>query len=272
LTDKKVITSAYDSPKEYLQKIWVSRHLIWLFAKRDIRIKYANTWLGISWTLLQPLTGLCIFTLLFSYVLKIESGNMAYPVYAFIGFNAWNFFSAVLNQGAPAVYQNQVLVTKVSFPKMVLNLSKVLTSGFDFLIAAVLLIALMPFFKTVPGWQIFFLPLVFLLNAVIGLTMALWLSALALKRRDLFHIIPYISSFGIWLTPVFYTMDIFPEEWQFVFYFNPMTTVVEAYRWCLSSSYVFDVYLLINIPVVAVLFVGAFLLYNRKEKVIVDYI
>lgn len=254
----------------YLNKIWQSRELILLFAKRDIQIKYANTFLGVGWTLLQPITGLIIFSVLFHYVLNIQSSGMPYPIYAFLGFSSWTLFSSIFHQGATSVYDNQSLISKVSFPKIIFVLSKVLTGSVDFLISAVLLLLMMLFYQQIPGWGMILFPLVFLLNILIGCTAALWLSSLALRNRDLFHIIPYVSGFGIWLTPVFYNISVFPEQWRVLFYFNPMATVVEANRWCLSATYDFDIHLLWNIPAMLFLFFGAFLYYGRKEKMFAD--
>ncbi len=270
MSNRKIITSEQDSTLTYLNKIWQSRELILLFAKRDIQIKYANTFLGVGWTLLQPITGLIIFSVLFHYVLKIQSSGMPYPIYAFLGFSSWTLFSAIFHQGATSVYDHQTLISKVSFPKIIFVLSKVLTGSLDFVISAALLIVLMVFYHQMPGWGILIFPLVFLLNLMIGCAAALWLSSLALQNRDLFHIIPYVSGFGIWLTPVFYSISVFPEKWRFLFYLNPMATAVEAYRWCLSTTYTFDVHLLWNIPFAILLFIGGLLYFGKKEKLFAD--
>lgn len=272
MAEPKIINREQDSLVKYLRNIWENRSLIWLFAKRDIGIKYANTWLGIGWTLLQPLTGLLIFSFLFSYVLQMESASMAYPVFAFSGYISWTLFSSIFHHGAPAVYQNYVLISKVSFPKIVLNLSKVLTASLDFFLSLILLLAIMPFFNVTPGLTILLLPLVIIFNILIGLTAALFLSAAALRFRDLFHIIPYISNFGIWLTPIFYTPDLFPPQWKAIFYFNPMASAAELLRWSISGNYPLDPLLLANIPVVILLFILSLAIYNRREKTMADQI
>lgn len=243
-----------------------------MLALRDIKVKYANTLLGITWTILQPLTGLLIFTLLFNYVLNVQSPGISYPVFAFLGYSSWMFFSNLFNQAATSMHDNQTLINKVSFPRLVFHLSKVITCGLDFLISAALLMFLLPFFKVQPSLNIFLLPLFVLLNILAGLALAIWLSALAIKKRDLFHIIPYITGFGIWLTPVFYNMDIFPSKWNFVFYLNPMATIMEGYRWCLSADYILDTKLLWNIPALLILLITGIHFFKNRDKQIADYL
>lgn len=179
---------------------------------------------------------------------------------------------AVFNQGSTAIMDNQVIIQKAYFPKLILNLSKVLTSGFDFLLSLVILLILLPFYKYLPSWQIVFLPFFILLNILVGLTAAIWLSSLGYRKRDLFHIIPYISNFGIWLTPVFYTISMLPEKFRFIFYFNPMVTVVEGYRWCLAGGPWPDYNMLYCLPVLLLLLFAGVYNFKSVEDKFIDHL
>lgn len=267
---KTIITSKPDSAAVYLQKLLQYKNLIVSFAIRDIKIKYAQTFLGIGWTLIQPLIGVAIFSVFFSYIFKVNTSGMPYPIFAYMGLSSWNYFMLIFNQGASSILDNKEIIKKVYFPRLVLPLSKVLTGGVDFLISMAVLLLLLPLYNYWPSWQIVFLPLIVLLNIFVGITAALWLSAAGIRKRDLFHIIPFVSNFGMWLTPVFFTMELFPAQFRFLFYINPMATVVEGYRWCLRGGEWSDPLLFINLGFLLLLFFIGFSFFRKTEDKLVE--
>jgi lipopolysaccharide transport system permease protein len=269
----RTITSEQDSIVTYLQKVWEYKSLILSFTKMDIKAKYAQTFLGVTWTLLQPISGLLIFTFFFEYILKNQTFSVPFPVFAFIGFSAWNFWSNILNQGSTAIFDRRELLSKVYFPKIILPLSKVLTSSFDFFISLSLLIILIPAFKLNFSFKIILLPFVYFLQIIFSFSCSVILAIISLRKRDFFHIIPYVMNFGIWLTPVFYQINLFPEKWKFFFYINPIALCVEGYRWCIFEFYTIDEKLFYyNIPIIAILFIFAITLINKNENQFVERI
>lgn len=269
----KVISAQPDTFREYFLKIWNYRQLILSFAKKDIQAKYAQTFLGISWTLLQPISGLLIFTFFFEYVLKLKTFSVPFPVFAFIGFSAWNFWSSILNQGSTAIFDRRELLSKVYFPKIILPLSKVLTSSFDFFISLSLLIILIPAFKLSFAYKMIFIPIIYSLQVIFSFSCSIILAVISLRKRDFFHIVPYVMNFGIWLTPVFYQISLFPEKWKFFFYINPIALCIEGYRWCIFEYYPIDEKLFYyNLPIIAILFIIAISLMKKSENQFVDEI
>lgn len=266
----EIISSEPDSLRTYLCKIWDYRLLILSFAKRDIQTKYAQTVLGLAWTLLQPVTGIFIFTLFFNYILQIKLDGISYPVFALIGFSAWNLWSSIFQQGSIAIFEQRTLLSKVYFPKIILPISKVLTGSFDFLIMLLLLIVLIPIYDIDLTWRMILLPLFYFIQITFALSCAIILSVLSLKKRDFFHIIPYILNFGIWATPVFYSISLFPEKWRFAFQYNPIALCIEGYRWCIFSNYIFDKNLFISILIVMLLAISAVVLIKKTETKFVD--
>ena len=256
----------------YLRKIWSFRSMLLLFSKRDLQVKYAQTFLGIGWALLQPLTGLIIFTLFFGKLIKIDTGGVPYPLFAFTGMVSWFLFSQILVGAGLALQEGQNLIKRIYFPKMTLLLSKVLVSTLEFLVSLTLLILLMLALGRFPSARILYLPLFVLFNVASGLSIAIWLSALTIRHRDFHHIIPYLVNFGIWLTPVFYPATLIPRTYQWVLYLNPMAATIAGFRWCLAGMPPPDPgYLLSLIPVFLLL--GSGLNYFRKvESSIADYI
>jgi lipopolysaccharide transport system permease protein len=267
-----LITSEPDSTQEYLQKIWSQRNLILSIAKRDLKTKYTQTVLGLGWTILQPLTAILIFSTFFSLILPIDTSPLPYPIFAFIGFSAWNLWIQIFTQGAQVVFDNNHLVRKVYFAKMILPISKVLTASFDFMITLILLGVVFLIFDISISWKVAMLPFVFLLHILLSFSAAIILFAVSLKKRDLLHIIPYISNFGIWLTPVFYPRHLFPEQWRFLFNYNPLSGIVEAYRWCLSENYSLEINNVLIFLIIPLLFAAGVMLFKKNEDFIADYL
>lgn len=270
---KTVISSEKDSLKVYLQKIYFHKSLILTLAKRDLKVKYAQTSLGLLWTAIQPLTGLLIFTFFFNKVMKIESiPESGYAVFAFTGMTSWYFFSYLVYQSSTSLIQNQELMKKIYFPKLILPISKVLVGLVDFGISMILLLIIMMINGIVPSWHIIFLPIFILLNITVGLSVSIWLSALTVKKRDLQHIVPYLMNFGIWLTPVFFPATLIPEKYRALLYLNPMAGIVEGFRWCIWEYGQYDIYYSIGIALSILLLVSGVWYFRKVEDEIVDYI
>lgn len=245
--------------------------MVLILAKRDLSIKYAQTGLGVLWTILQPLTGLFIFAFFFNQIIKLpnipESG---YAIFAFTGMTAWYFFSYIVYQSSTSLTSSQDLTQKISFPKIILPLSKVIVGLADLGISMVLLIILMFFKGVFPIWHILFLPAFVVLNMLVGLSVSIWLSALTVRFRDLQHIVPYVINFGIWLTPVFFPATLIPGKWSWMLYFNPMAGIVEGYRWCLWSDWAYNPNYFIGIGLTVIVLVAGVYYFIRSEDQMVD--
>lgn len=256
----------------YLGRVWKARRLILTLAWRDVRITYAQTFLGILWAAIQPLTGLFIFTLFFSWMLKMDTGNVPYPLFAFTGLMSWYLFSALLRNAGTALISSQDLIRNLNFPRIILPLSKAFSSLPEFGISLVILLVMMLVLGHYPGWQIIFLPIFLLLNVFTALSIGIWLSALTLRYRDFQHIIPYILNFGIWLTPVFYPTTLIPEQYSYVLYFNPMAGIVQGFRWCLLGGDMPSPMFGFSFLAVIVLFFSGILYFRRVERMVTDLV
>lgn len=269
---KVVINEDSDTLSAFLKKIWQHRSLIVTLAKRDLKIKYAQTYLGAAWTILQPVTGLLIFTFFFNNVIKIDVPGGDYALFAFSGMTSWYFFSYIIYQSGNSLIQGQELMKKVYFPKLILPLSKVLVGFVDFGLSFIVLLILMMIKGILPGWQIIFLPLFIVLNVIVGLSISLWMTTLSIQYRDLQHILPYLVNFGIWLTPVFYPSTILPANTAYLLKYNPMAGIIEGFRYCLLPGYTFDMGYFIGIGISLVVFVLAILFFKRVEDRIIHLI
>ena len=264
---ERIIDSKPESLSNWMQTLFEYRRLIRVFAIRDLKAKYAQTLLGFFWTLIQPLAGLLVFSLFFGYLVKIPIPNdVPYPLFAFSGMISWYYFTYIMTQGGSSLINNQELIRKIYFPRVVLPLSRVITGFPEFAVSFLLIGIMMPFFGVWPSWAILFLPVFALLNVVAGLGVAIWLSAITIRIRDFHHIIPYLVNFGIWMTPVFYPGTIVPEPYQFLLYFNPMAGIIAGFRWTLLNGPPPD---LAFLPSFIFLFIFLFLgilVFKRAEK------
>lgn len=270
--DYHIINVNPDSFVEYFRKLIQYRFLILAFAKRDLKVKYAQTFLGVAWSILQPLTGVVIFTFFFSYILGWTSGDLPYSIYVLSGLLGWNFFSYIVNAGSASVQESSHLIKKIYFPKSILPLSKVVVASVELALSFLLLIPLMLYFGEMITWRIVFLPFVLLFNVLCALTFVFWLSAFAYKKRDLFHLMPFVLYFGIWLTPVFFDYNILPEKLRFLMDYNPMANVVSLWRWMLFDYSSFQWIWVMNFGIILTACLLGMYIYNRRESAFADYV
>ncbi|MDZ4667758.1 MAG: ABC transporter permease [bacterium] len=268
----RVISSEPDSFIEYFKKIWAFRSLIWVFARRDLKVKYSQTLLGISWTLLQPLLAVFIYSFFFGYILNWKSGELPFPVYVLSGLIGWNFFSYIIFQGSTSVQDASHTIKKIYFPKSILPLSKTLIALIELMLGILLFIPLLLYYRISISWHIVFIPIVILFNAICGLLPVFWIAALAYKRRDLFHLLPYLVTFGVWFTPIFFTTDILPQKLNYMLDFNPLANVIEIWRWLLFNYGHFKLIWVANFFLVLCFCIVGMSFYNKKESEFADYI
>jgi len=257
----------------YFAQVWSYRELIYVLARRDLKIKYAQTALGVFWSVLQPLTGLLIFTLFFDQIIEIDiPDDLPYPLFAFSGMISWYFFSYIVVSGGNSLVESQDIIKRIKFPKLVLPLSKVLVGMVDLIISFALMIMLMLIMGQLPGWQIVIFPFCVLINIIVGLSVSVWLSALTIRYRDFYHIIPYLINFGIWLTPVFYPATLIPEKYSFLIYGNPMAGVIALFRWSILGGAPPSMYYGISLILVLVILLLGFFYFKKMERLIADYV
>lgn len=232
---KTVITAENDSLVEYLANAWKHRNLVLTLAKRDIKIKYAQTAIGVGWSVIQPLTAVIVFTLFFGVILDMETAD-PYPLYVLSGIACWNLFNYIFSQGSTSLMNSQDLIRKLSFPKIVLPASKVLVGLVEFGVVMLLLIPLFIWYGTPVLPNLVLLPVVVFFLCVFALGASLVLAGATLRNRDLHHITPFLVNFGIWFTPVFYPISLIPDAYADFLYLNPMASLIEVFRWTLFGG------------------------------------
>lgn len=262
------ITSRSEKLRPYLKKTWSYRSMAWVLAKRDIKIKYAQSLVGIGWVVLQPLVAVAVYTIFFSRLLNLDT---PYPYVLFVvsGVIFWSLFNYIFSQGSNALLQNQDLIRKLYFPRVLLPVSKVLVALTEFVIVFGLFVGLLIYYGIPLSIKCLVLVPVLLGTACFGLGLALLLSAATIRNRDLHHIVPFLVYFGIWLTPVFYPVTIIPSTYAKWLYVNPMTSYIQWFRWGFFSEPI-DYFSWIGVLLGLLVCLAGILVFKAQEDKIAD--
>ena len=259
-----------------LKELFQYRDLFLILAYRDLRVRYAQTFLGFLWAFLQPAATLLIFTVVFGKAVKVDTGGVPYPVFAIAGMTAWTYFAFVMNQAGNAIIGAQEMVKKIYFPRLVIPLSKAVVGFVDFAIAFLFLAVLMVAYDFAPSFNIVYLPIFLILTIISALAVGIWLSALTIRYRDFQHIVPFLVQFGLYVTPTAYPAEIIINnlpDWAVVLYYmNPMAGVVEGFRWSILGGDPPSEYSCISFALIAVLFVSALFYFRKVERVMADIV
>jgi lipopolysaccharide transport system permease protein len=223
-----------------LGELWRYRELLYFFVWREIKVRYKQTALGMFWIVLQPVVSMVVFSVLFGALLKVPSGGVPYPIFAYVALLPWNYFASSLNRSSTNLVGSAQIITKVYFPRLIIPISAVLSGLIDFAIAFLVLIGLMIYYRVAPTPGVVLLPGFLLLAMLTALGFGLWLSALNVRFRDVNYLIPFLVQIWMYLTPVIYGATLIPEQFRFLLALNPMTGVVVGFRWALLGSQLTD--------------------------------
>ena len=255
-----------------LRDLWEYRELLYFMVWRDVKVRYKQTLLGVAWVVLQPLATTLVFTIIFGNLARMPSDNLPYALFAMAGLIPWNYFAGAFARGGTSLVSSANLISKVYFPRLIIPLSSVLGGLVDTTIVLVLLLVLMPFFGIVPTAVILTLPLFLLLAIAAALGISLWLSALNVQYRDVSYVIPFIGQFWFYATPVVYPASLIPEQWRWLYGLNPMTGVVEGFRWALFGKEPPGYLLAVSVVIVIALLISGSFLFRRMEKTFADVV
>ncbi len=255
-----------------LHELWEYRELLYLLTWRDIRVRYKQTVLGGAWAVVQPLLMMVVFSVFFGRLMNTPSDGLPYPVFSFCALLPWQLFAFGLTQAGNSLVANQHVITKVYFPRLLVPLSAVIAGLLDFAVAFVVLLALMAFYAIVPSIAILTLPFFILLALASAVAAGLWLSALNVQYRDVRHIIPFLTQVWLFATPIAYSGNLVPKQWQLLYGLNPMVGVVDGFRWALLGTPPPAASIFVSATVVGVALIGGLLYFRRVEKTFADVV
>lgn len=260
--------------RQYWRDLWRFRELFFFFAWRDLLVRYKQTVVGVSWSLIRPLLTMVVLTVVFGRLGRMPSGGVPYPLLVFCGMLPWQFFSTAVTESGNSLVAHANMITKVYFPRLVITVSSVMTSIVDFLISAVFLAILMAWFRFVPPIQVLFLPLIALLAVGASLGAGVWIAALMVEYRDFRFIVPFIVQFGLYLSPVGFQSSLVPARFRLLYSLNPMVGVIDGFRWALlgNKAPMYWPGMAIAIVEVVVLLVSGIWYFRKTERTFADVI
>jgi lipopolysaccharide transport system permease protein len=257
-------------------ELWQYRDLLWILALRDIKVRYKQTALGAAWAILQPFTTMIVFTVIFGHLggmnTKIDSA-IPYSIYTYCALLPWQLFAQSMTASGGSIIDSQNLISKVYFPRLLIPFAAVIGGLADFCVGFVLLLAMMVYFGVYPGWAVLTLPLIVAFAVLTALSVGLWLSALSAMYRDFRYTLGFLVQIWLFVTPVAYPASIVPPQWRTWYALNPMTGVVESFRWALLGYEAPPInMILVSFSVVVVLFVSGVYYFRSMERTMADWV
>jgi homopolymeric O-antigen transport system permease protein len=255
-----------------LHELWDYRELLYFLVWRDIKVRYKQTALGAAWAVIQPLFTMIVFSVFFGRLARIPSDGIPYPLFSFTALVPWTFFANGLSQSSNSLVGSSHLITKVYFPRLIIPLSAVLSGVIDFAIAFAVLIAFAFYYGVHPGAALLALPLLVLLALVTALGVGLWLSALNVEYRDVRYVVPFLTQFWMFATPIAYPSSLLPEPWRTIYGVNPMVGVVEGFRWAMLGSNPPGLMIYVSAATAIIVLIGGAFYFRRMERNFADIV
>jgi lipopolysaccharide transport system permease protein len=256
-----------------LSDLWRYRELLYFLTWRDIKVRYKQTALGAAWAVLQPLLTMVVFSIIFGRLAQLPSEGIPYPVFTFTALLPWQLFAFALNQSSASLVADQNLIKKIYFPRLIIPVSSVMAGLLDFAIAFAVLVLMMFAFGIHVTPRLLVVPLMVLLALATAMAVGLWLSALNVKYRDVRYTLPFLTQVWLFATPIAYSSTLIPERWQLLYSLNPMTGVVEGFRWALlGKETAVGGMILVSTVMVVLLLLGGLIYFKRMEDEFADIV
>jgi lipopolysaccharide transport system permease protein len=255
-----------------LRELWRYRELVYFLALRDVKVRYKQTALGVAWVLLQPLLAMGIFSIVFGSR-GLTTAGVPYALFVVAGLVPWFYFSNATSGASGSIVTNTQLISKVYFPRLAIPLAALAAGLVDFSIGLVLELVLLVVFGIPFGLQLLAIPILVALIILTALGVSVWLSALDVQYRDVRYAVPFFMQVWLFASPVIYSVSDVPERWRPLLTINPMTGVIEGFRWALLGSGDPPLgALAVSFAIVAVLVSTGLLYFRRMERTFADVI
>lgn len=219
-----------------LRELWRYRDLFYFLVWRDIKVRYAQSVLGIGWAIIQPLAFMVVFTVIFGKLAKIDSDGVPYAIFSYTALVPWTYFSTALTSATGSLIKDSNMLTKIYFPRLVMPISAVVGRLVDFSIALVLVSGLMVWFRTTPTIWILMLPALIMLMMLAAAGLGMWLTALAVQYRDINYAMSFVVQLLMYAAPVVYPVSLIPDRYRLLYGLNPMVGVIEGFRSALLGT------------------------------------
>lgn len=230
------IIEAKTVARDYWKNLWKRRELLYYLARRDLIVRYKQTFIGIAWVVIKPFLTMVVFTVIFGQLANMDSKGLPYAFVVYAGVLPWYLFANMLATTSDCLMANSGMLTKVYFPRLIFPINILLVSMVDFLISFSLLIGMMIWYRIAPSWEIIFFPFFILMTAAFALGLGMIAATFNVKYRDFQQLIPFLLQLGIYLSPVGYLNQIVPKKWELIYALNPMAGIINGFRWSLAPN------------------------------------
>lgn len=272
-SQRKVIEAGRGWTRLRFDELWDSRELIWMFAWRDIAVRYKQTLVGIVWAILQPAIMVILFSVVFRRWAHMPSQGVSYPLFAFAGFLIWNYFSAAVASSSGSVIRSSHILSKVYFPRLAIPIAGVLPPLVDFAIGFTAFVGLLLFNGFMPNERWLLIPPLVALTMLLALGVGVWMAALGVEFRDFSHILPFAMQLWMFASPIVYPPDLVSWRWRTAYTLNPMAGIIDTFRWVLlGTNSGLDCNIMLATAVTLVLLVTGILYFQYQERTFADLI
>jgi lipopolysaccharide transport system permease protein len=255
-----------------LKELKEYRDLFYFLVWRDIKVLYAQTILGFSWAILQPLVQIVIFTIVFGKVAKISTDGIPYILFSTVAIIPWTYISQAMTLSSQSLVQGQHMLGKIYFPRLIFPMTPVLAKLIDFAISISILLIVMLYYRVLPTWNLLLFPFFVVLMMSIAAGVGMWLSALAIRFRDVKQSMPFAVRMLMFSAPIVYSASSIPEKYRILYSLNPIVGVIEGYRACLLGTTIPWLYIGPGIITTGALLASGALYFKRMERMFVDVI
>ena len=263
------------SPVQYWRKIkecWQYRDLLRMLSYRDIRVRYAQTVLGMTWAVINPLISVLLLYFVFGVIVKVDTQGVPPLLFSMAGLCSWNYFSRVVGEAGGSVIGAQSLVKKVYFPRLIIPFSKSISAVMDLMVVFVILAIMMLVYRVPVSWHVLMIILFTFLTMLAGIAFGIWMAALTIRFRDFTHIIPLLLRIGMFLSPIAFSASLVPPAYKFAFNLNPLTGIIEGFRWSLFNTPIDPAAVWMSITVIILALFGGIWYFLRMDQYIADII
>jgi lipopolysaccharide transport system permease protein len=259
-------------PALRLHELWSYRELLYFLTWRDVKVRYKQTALGVTWAILQPLLAMLIFTLFFGHLAKVGSDGLPYALFSYSGLVLWTFFSNGLSQSSNSLVASSNLLTKIYFPRLVIPLGAVVAGAVDLVLGLGPLAILMAVYGVAPPIEVLLAPLFVLLAFAAVLGVGLWLSALNVKYRDVRYVVPFMTQLWLFATPIAYPSSLLDEPWRTLYGINPMVGAIDGFRWSVLGAPSPGWSVAVSVASAVVLLITGLYYFRRMERNFADIV
>jgi len=255
-----------------LNELMKYRDLFYYMVWRDIKVLYAQTILGFSWAILQPAIQIIIFTIVFGKVAKISTDGIPYILFSTVAIIPWTYMSQSISTSSQSLVTGQNMLGKIYFPRLIFPLIPILAKLVDFGVAMLIIICVSFYFHVLPTWNLLLFPLFVVLMMSISAGVGMWLSALAIRFRDVKHAMPFAIRMLIYTAPIVYSASAIPDKYRIIYSINPIVAVIEGFRSCFLGTPFDWPFIWPGIIATILLLLSGALYFARMERVFADVI